>query len=167
MPVNSTHNVQSQSSNMSDSRDHEDASARDIEVIEVDGLCLNVIKPAAIFTTNGTIFELPEETIRAVDDFEVPKGFQRSGCREQSFMYSLGVYVKPVDPNDRGHKYYCMVSSTCRTKKTVIPCKNGDRSNVNSHHKKHCNFVVLKARKKRKANNREWATSTAASRRTN
>ena len=30
-----------------------------------------------------------------------------------------------------------MVTSSCRTKKTIIPCKNGDRSNVNSHHKKH------------------------------
>ena len=154
MPVHSTHNVQSQSSNMSGSRDHEDASPRDIEVIEVNGQYLNVIKPAAIFTTNGTIFELPEETIRAVDDFEVPKGFQRSGCREQSFMSSLGVYVKPVDPNDRGHKYFCMVSSSCRTKKTATPII-----------KSIINFVVLKARKKRKANNREWATSTAASRR--
>jgi len=122
---------------MSGSRDHQDASPCDVEVIDVDGQCLNVIKPAAIFTTNGTIFELPEEIIRPVDDFEVPKGFQRSGCREQSFMYSLGVYVKPVDPNDGGHKFFCMVSSSCRTKKTVIPCKNGDRSNVKSHHKKH------------------------------
>ena len=52
-------------------------------------------------------------------------------------MYSLGVYVKPVDPNDGGHKYFCMVSSSCRTKKTVLPSKNDDRSNVNSHHKKH------------------------------
>ena len=52
---------------MSDSRDHQDASPRDTEVIEVDGQCLNVIKPASIFTTNGTVFELPEEIIRAVD----------------------------------------------------------------------------------------------------
>ena len=81
---------------MSGSRDHQDASPRGTEVIEVDGQCLNVIKPAAIFTTNGTGFELPEETIRAVDDFQVLKGFKRAGCREQSFMYSLGVYVKPV-----------------------------------------------------------------------
>ena len=87
---------------MSGSRDHKDASPRDTEVIEVDGQCLKVIKLAAIFTTNSTVSELPEEIIWAVDDFEVPKGFQRSGCREQSFMYSLGVYVKPVDLNDGG-----------------------------------------------------------------
>ena len=63
-----------------------------------------------MYYTNGTVFELPRETIKAVDKFVVPKGFQRSGCREQSFITSLGVYVKPVDPNDRRHKYYCRVS---------------------------------------------------------
>ena len=73
---------------MSGSRDHQDAPPRDIEVIYVDGNHLNVIRPAGVYNINGSVFELPEETIRAVVEFEVPKGFQRSGCREQSFMYS-------------------------------------------------------------------------------
>ena len=100
---------------MSGSRDYQDALPGDIEVFDVDGNRLNVIKPAGVYNINGSLFELPEETIRAVDDFVVPQGFQRSGCREQSFMYSLGVYVKPVDTSDCRHKYYCMVTSSCRT----------------------------------------------------
>ena len=104
---------------MSGSRDHQDASPREVEVIEVDGHCLNVIKLAAIYYTNGTVFELPQETIEAADEFVVLHGFVRSGCRKQSYMYSLGVYVKPVDPNDRRHKYHCILTSSCQKKKTA------------------------------------------------
>lgn len=108
----------------------------EVNVIDTDCRCVNVINLANVCYTNGTVFELPSETIKAVDKYVVPKDFQTSGCRKKSFLYFLGVYVNPVYPNDRRHKYVCKVTSFCRTKKTAILCKNGDRSPVNSRHKK-------------------------------
>ena len=84
---------------MSGNGDHQDAppkrSESEVEAIDVDGRCLDVIKPAGVYYTNGTVLELPRETIKAVDKFVVPEGFQRSGCCEQSLIYSFGAYVKP------------------------------------------------------------------------
>ena len=45
----------------------------------------------------GDVYELPAETIKAVDDFPVPAGFRRERAREALFMYSIGVYVETTD----------------------------------------------------------------------
>ena len=36
------------------------------------------------------------DTIAAINGFEAPSGFQEEGSREQSFLYSLGNYIKPI-----------------------------------------------------------------------
>ena len=58
----------------------------------------------------------------------------RDGAAVKAYLCTLcmGVYLKPIDVDDPVHKYYCLASPECRNKKHVIPCKKGDRSNVNS-----------------------------------
>ena len=57
-----------------------------------------VILPAPVYNSlMGDVYELPAETIKAVDGFPVPAGFRRLGTREASFMYSIGVYVETID----------------------------------------------------------------------
>ena len=74
------------------------------------------------------------DIVQAVDHFTVPDGYRR-GSRERSFRYSLGVYVVPLEEEDDKHKYFCLADPTCRKNKTTVPCKKGDRSNVNTHHR--------------------------------
>ena len=47
------------------------------------------------------MYELPAETIKAVDGFPVPAGFWREGTREASFMYLIGVHVETIDEKTR------------------------------------------------------------------
>ena len=113
-----------------------------------------VIKPALVYsTTSGQVIEVSESIFEAVDKFEVPHGFVRKGTREQSYMYSVGVYLH--DEAGINHKYHCMASQDCRLKKKVIPCRNGDRSNVNTHlkgaHKIQGMAAKERAQKKNKA----------------
>ena len=61
-----------------------------------------VIFPAPVYISRtGHAYELPADTIKAVDDFPVPDGFRRERTREASFRYSIGVYVEPVDENTK------------------------------------------------------------------
>ena len=93
---------------------------------------VRVIKPALVYRTNtNEVVEVDQRVIEAVDAFRVPDGFVRSGNREQSYMYSLGVYVE--HGASVNHKYFCMADAGCRSSKKTIPCKGEDRSNVNSH----------------------------------
>ena len=62
-------------------------------------------------------------------------GYRREDSPERSFMYSLRIYVVPLKEEDGNHKYVCLVDPTCRNNKTTVPCKKGDLSNVNTHHK--------------------------------
>ena len=52
---------------------------------------------SAYNSVTGEVYELPAETVKAVDGFPVPAGFRREGTREASFMDSIGVYVKTTD----------------------------------------------------------------------
>ena len=64
------------------------------EVIDVDAEKKSVpaILPAPVYNSRtGDVYELPAETIKAVDDFPVPTVFRREGTHEASFMYSIGV----------------------------------------------------------------------------
>ena len=79
-----------------------------------------VIKAQPIFNLRGQEHELPPEVINTVDECVAPKGYQRSGSHESLFMYSLGVYLKPIDVDDPVHKHYCFASPECRNKKHVI-----------------------------------------------
>lgn len=94
-------------------------------------------KPAEIYSTStGTLYEVPPDTNAAVDGFRAPEGFQQEGSRDQSFLYSLGTYVKPVGREEGVSytaKYFCLASDGCRKAGRVIPCKNGARTNVNKH----------------------------------
>ena len=65
----------------------------------------------------------------------MPDGYRREGCRERSFMSSLGVYVVPLEEEDHKHKCLCLADPSCRKNKTTVPRKKGDRSNVNTNHK--------------------------------
>ena len=49
----------------------------------------------------GHVHELPADTIKAVDDFPVPAGFWRQWTREASNVYSIGVYVEPIDESTK------------------------------------------------------------------
>ena len=94
------------------------------QVVEGGGKGVAVIKPALVFNTGeGGVFDVPKATVKAVDDFEVPRGYKREGTRERSFMYSLGVYVVPVKEGGKQnkHKYSCLADTTCRRKNCVVP----------------------------------------------
>ena len=71
----------------------------------------------------------------AVDHFTVPDGSRREDSPERSFMYSLRVYVVPLEEEDGNHKYVFLMDPTCHHNKTTVPCKKGDLSIVNTHHK--------------------------------
>lgn len=101
------------------------------EVEEVAGAGVPVIRPALVYNKQGDVVEVPEKVVQAVDGFRVPDGFVRKGAREQSYMYSLGVYCEKTGSKD--HKFFCCAGSDCRRINKSIPCKNGDRSNVNTH----------------------------------
>lgn len=91
------------------------------------------IRTTLVYNKQGEVHELGTDVVQAVDDFKVPSGYTRKGSPESSFMYSLGVYAEAVEGEN--HKYFCLASGACRRSKKVIPCKRGDRSNVNTHHK--------------------------------
>ena len=74
----------------------------------------------------GEVVELPEDTIKAVDDFVLASGCRSEGARERSFMYSEGVCTIPLDMKDEKHKYFCVATAGCRQNKTGVPCKGGD-----------------------------------------
>ena len=51
----------------------------------------------------------------------------------------MGVYAEKIEADKTKKKsgqYFCMANSNCRRTRKVIPCKGGDRSNVNSHLKR-------------------------------
>lgn len=73
---------------------------------------------------------MDQKIVDAVDKSPVPDGFVRKGSREQSYMYSLGVYAEECEGIN--NKYFCMASAECRRTRKAIPCKKGDRSNVNT-----------------------------------
>ena len=92
------------------------------EVIEVDGnKAVLAITPALVHDRSL----LPADIVKAVDDFKVPEGYRKEGCRERSFMYSLGVYVVPLAEEDHKHEYFCTADPSCRKNKATAPCKKG------------------------------------------
>ena len=109
-----------------------------------------VILPKSVFTRSGTVYQVPDATTKAVDDFEAPSGYRRDGARESSFMYSLGFFLRPLDTKDPECKYFYLADAKCRSAKTAIPCRSGDRGNVNKHHKKNHEAHCLKLRWKRR-----------------
>ena len=65
------------------------------EVIDVDAEknAVPVILRSPVYKSlTGDVYELPMETIKAVDGFPVPAGFRREGTREASFIYSWRVH---------------------------------------------------------------------------
>ena len=90
---------------------------------------------------------MPADIVQAVDDFTVPDGYWREGSRERPFMYSLGAYVVPLEEEDDKHKCFCLADPTCLKNKTTVPCKKGDRSNVNTHHRSKKTFSLCSARR--------------------
>lgn len=95
---------------------------------EVAGASVPVIRPALVYNKQGDVVEVLETVVQAVDAFRVPDDFVRKGAREQSYMYSLGVYCEK--PGSKDHKFFCLASADCRRIKKSIPCRNGDRSQV-------------------------------------
>lgn len=111
---------------------NEQEGSNDVEVAESSSTGgVPVLGPAIVYTKDGKALEVDDETSAAVDNFPVPAGFVRKGCRVDSFMYSVGVYIE--EDGGKKHKYHCLASGECRRKKRVVPCTNGDRSNVNTH----------------------------------
>ena len=90
---------------------------------------------AAIFESDtGLEYTVPPEIRDAVDCFQPPAGYECVGDREQSFIYSVGNYVQPIDLDSPSKPaYFCQGSFKCRKYKHQIPCTRGSRSNVNKH----------------------------------
>ena len=104
------------------------------EVVEGgSGAGVPVIKPAPVYNKEGVVVEVTQDIVDAVDKFTPPAGFVRKGSRDKSYMYSFVVYVEHTESRRTDHKYYCLAHSKCRRSSKVIPCKRGDRSNVNTH----------------------------------
>ena len=85
------------------------------EVGEVDVKRVREIKPALANYSKREVVKLLEDTIKAVGDV-VANGYRREGARERSFMYSLGVYIVPLDTMEEEHKYFCLATAGCRQK---------------------------------------------------
>lgn len=82
----------------------------------------------------GLEYVVPQEVREAVDAFRAPDGYECAGDREQSFIYSVGNYVQPIDTTSAlKPTYFCQCSAQCREAKHQIPCTRGSRSNVNKH----------------------------------
>ena len=78
----------------------------------------------------------PEDVRRAVESFEPPAGTIAEGSVTQSFIYSWGAYCRSQSHTGAQGiqpRFFCLASEKCRRNRTVIPCKNGDRSNVSKH----------------------------------
>ncbi|CAM9557121.1 unnamed protein product, partial [Ascophyllum nodosum] len=95
------------------------------------------VEPAKVYnSTTGDLYDVSADTIAAINGFEAPSGFQEEGSREQSFLYSLGNYIKPIGVEEGGQytgKFFCQVTKACRSANKIVPCKQGKRSNVNKH----------------------------------
>ena len=76
---------------------------------------------------------VPDDVKEAIEGFNVPQSMEVSGKVEQGHIYSWGVYVVPSAGSRKEPRFYCLACVRCRREKTVIPCKNGDRSNVGKH----------------------------------
>ena len=77
---------------------HTPVPAAEVMDMDAEKKAVPVILPAPVYNSlMGDVYELPAETIKAVDGFPVPAGFRRLGTREASFMYSIGVYVETID----------------------------------------------------------------------
>ena len=125
----------------------------EVEVVAGDSAGgVPVILPAPVYNKKEEVVEVDRGVVDAVDRFRAPADFVRKGSRDKSFMYSLVVYVENTDPGRKNHKFYCLANADCRRKTKVVPCTNGDRSNVNTHLKSAHNMQgtagVVKARKK-------------------
>ena len=109
----------------------QDAAGQQAEAIEVEteergasnkATAVCIVEPAKIFDVRtGAEFAVPQAVIDAIESFKVPADFQQEGPREDSFMYSLGNYVKPKPTylNKDGSKdttaeFYCQTSTACR-----------------------------------------------------
>ena len=95
------------------------------------------VEPAKVYnSTTGDLYDVSADTIAAINGFEAPSGFQEEGSREQSFLCSLGNYIKPIGVEEGGQytgKFFCQVTKACRSANKIVPCKQGKRSNVNKH----------------------------------
>ena len=77
---------------------HTPAPAAEVIDVDAERKAVPVILLAQVYNSlTGDEYELPAETIEAVDGFPVPAGLRREGTREASFMYSIGVYVETID----------------------------------------------------------------------
>ena len=77
---------------------HTPAPAAQVIDVDADKKAVPVFLPAPVYKSlTGDVYELPMETIKAVDGFPVPAGFRREGTREASFMYSIGAYIETID----------------------------------------------------------------------
>ena len=111
-------------------------AGRQPDVIDVDdSKAVLVATPALAYELKGEVYALPADIAHAVDHIAAPDGYSREGSRERSFMYSLGIYVVPSEEEDDKPMYFCLADPTCRKNKATVPCKKGDRGNVNTHHK--------------------------------
>ena len=77
---------------------HTPAPAAEVIDVDAEKKAVTVILPAPVYNSlTGDVYDLPAETIKAVDGFSVPADFRREETREASFMYSIGVYVEAID----------------------------------------------------------------------
>ena len=83
------------------------------EVIKVDdSKSVLVITPALVYDMKGEVYALPADIGWAFDDLTVPDGYSRDGSRERSLMYSLGVYVVPLEEEGDKRMYFCLADPT-------------------------------------------------------
>ena len=71
---------------------HTPAPASEVIDVDAEKKAVPVILHAPVYKSlTGDVYELPAETIKAVDGFPVPAGYRGEGTREASFIYSIGV----------------------------------------------------------------------------
>lgn len=94
-------------------------------------------KPAPVFVSiTGDAYDVPADTIDAIERFRAPHGFRQEDGREGSFLQSLGNYVKPIGLKKSDAftgKFFCQAGPACRERSKMIPCAQGSKSNVNKH----------------------------------
>ena len=74
---------------------HTSAPAAEVIDVDAENKTVPVILPALVYNSlTGDVYELPAETVKAVDGFPVPAGFRRKGTREASFMTRLACTLR-------------------------------------------------------------------------
>lgn len=78
-----------------------------------------VMEPQQTFDTSGRGYDLPPDMREDMGGFLLQKGFQREGSLVSFSMFSLGVYVDPMNAGQLVYTYLYMDGPECQSETVV------------------------------------------------